>query len=383
MRIGIMLRAWGERGGVGVYTRNLTRELLGLGSAHRFVLFWRRREEVGRHFPGHAGVEEHWVRGGPKPLWDQLAIPLACRRTGVDVLLHPKFTAPLLAPARAVMVVHGADWLLPDQRIFYPWWDVLYMRAFLPLYFRKCSRVISVSWRTTENFERVLRPARGKTETVYFGPAPGFRPLEDPALGRPIVERHGFPPRYLLTFSKATADRRKNLPTLLKAYARYHAGAEQPLPLVVVGEGGEELRRRHALPEVGWGRDVLFPGWIPQEDLPAIYAGAALLLYPSLLEAFPIPITEALACGTPIVTSDVNGLKELAEGAALLVDPRDPAAIAAGVERLLGDGALRERLRLQGIERSGDFSWRRCARRVLKILEEVGGSGEGGHGSAP
>jgi glycosyltransferase involved in cell wall biosynthesis len=302
-------------------------------------------------------------------------MPLACRRSEVDVLLHPKFTAPLLAPTRVVMAVHGADWLLPDQRVFYPWWDVLYMRAFLPLYFRKCSRVISVSERTTENFERVLRAARGKTQTVYFGPAPGFLPLEDPAAGRPIAERHGLPPRYLLTFSKATADRRKNLPVLLAAYARYHAGAERPLPLVVAGEGGEALRKRHDLPEVGWGRDVLFPGWIPQEDLPAVYACAALLLYPSLLEAFPIPLTEAMACGTPIVTSNINGLEELAGDAALLVDPRDPAAIAAGVERVLGDATLQGRLRRRGIERSRDFSWQRCARQVLEILEEVGGGG--------
>jgi glycosyltransferase involved in cell wall biosynthesis len=122
---------------------------------------------------------------------------------------------------------------------------------------------------------------------------------------------------------------------------------------------------------------VVFPGWIDQADLPAVYSASELYLYPSMQEAFPIPITEAMACGTPIITSRANGLEEIAGSAALLVDPQDPAAIAAAIKRVVGDSRLRARLADAGLERAQIFSWETCARKTLAILEEVAGSRSG------
>ncbi len=122
---------------------------------------------------------------------------------------------------------------------------------------------------------------------------------------------------------------------------------------------------------------MLFPGWMDQADLPAVYSASELYLYPSMQEAFPIPITEAMACGTPIITSRANGLEEIAGSAALLVDPQDPAAIAAAVQRVVGDSRLRARLADAGLERSQTFSWESCARQTLAILEEVAASRSG------
>jgi glycosyltransferase involved in cell wall biosynthesis len=115
----------------------------------------------------------------------------------------------------------------------------------------------------------------------------------------------------------------------------------------------------------------LFPGWLDQADLPAIYSACSLFLYPSNQEAFPIPITEAMTCGTPIVSSLANGLEELAGDAALLVDPADPQAIAAASLDVLRDQALAGRLRAAGLSRSRMFSWDACARNTLAIVRQA------------
>ena len=155
MRIGVMLRAIDERGGVGVYTANVVRELLRLDPRNSYVLFYRQPDAMGR-LTRHANVEEHLIPARGKAHWDQWAIPRACSRHRVDVLFHPKFTAPLLAPCPVVMTVHGADWFLPEQARYYHPLDVLYVRTLMPWYFRKCAAVISVSKLVAQNFHDVL-----------------------------------------------------------------------------------------------------------------------------------------------------------------------------------------------------------------------------------
>jgi glycosyltransferase involved in cell wall biosynthesis len=368
MRIGMMLRSWDEKGGIGVYTRNLVQELLRIDHKNQYVLFYRDAANLGR-FAGYPNVTERVVKAPNKAFWDQAAIPYACWREKLDVVFHPKFTAPLLAPCKAVMVVHGADWFVPEQAQFYGRWDVRYIRTVMPLYFSKCAVVLSVSQLTTDNFYRVLRLPPGKVQTVYFGPARHFRRISDASLLREVRARYHLPQKFILTLTKRGGGGRKNLGQIFQAYARYWEQEERPHRLVIGGKDCHLFRAEYGVPEDSYGQDVLFPGWIDQKDLPAVYSLADLFLYPSNLEAFPIPITEAMACGTPILTSDVNGLEEIAGDAALLVDPRDAAAIAAAMRLVLCDSELRARLSLKGLERSHLFTWEACARKTLAILE--------------
>jgi glycosyltransferase involved in cell wall biosynthesis len=369
VRVGIMLRSLDEKGGVGVYTRNLLRTLLKLGERHEFVLFYRNADHVGE-FDGRANVHEQVIRAPNKAVWDQLAIPRACRRHEIDVLLHPKFTLPLVTSVPSVMVLHGADWFLPDAARFYSRADRAYMRVFMPLYLRKAAAVISVSQLTTDDFERIFRLPPGKVRTVYFGPADQFRSVPDAARCEEVRRKYGLPERFILTLAKLKGDERKNLRGIFGAYQRIHGSV--PHKLVVGGLGCERFRVDYHLPSDGWGGDVIFPGYLDQADLPAVYRLSELFLYPSNQEAFPIPLTEAMACGVPIVTSRVNGLQEIAGDAAVLVDPRDPEDIAAGVRRVFADPGLRARLSAAGLERSQQFSWEACGRRTLEILESVG-----------
>jgi glycosyltransferase involved in cell wall biosynthesis len=368
VRIAIMLRTLDERGGISVYSANLVESLLDAGGGHRYLLLYRSAQHLGR-FGVRAEVEERVLPGRSKALWDQVAVPRACRSRAVDVVLHPKFTVPLTGSTPAVMVLHGADWFLPGAAQFYGLLDRLYMRAFMPLYLRRAAGIISVSRLTTNDFERIFHLPPGRIDTVYFGPARHFRPVVERAALEEVRRRYGLPERFILTLSKPDGGERKNMRGTLDAYARLHGRV--PHKLVVGGKGCERFRADYAIPATGWGRDVLFPGWLDQADLPAIYGASDLFLYPSNQEAFPIPITEAMACGTPIVTSRANGLEELAEGAALLVDPRDPEAIAEKALQVLRDGAVAERLRQAGLARSRIFSWDACARNTLAIVEQA------------
>lgn len=370
MRIGIMLRSIDEKGGVGVYTRNIVKELLQLDNSNEYVLFYANPSNLGL-FSHHKGVTERWVKGKNKAYWDQIGIPLACRYEKVDIIFHPKFTVPLFAPCKAVMVVHGADWLIPDQARFYPTWDVKYMQMMLPLYFKKSSCVISVSQETTDNFNRILKLPPDKVQTIYFAPGRQFKRITDSESLKKVKEKYNLPDKYILTLTKRKGDSRKNLGQIFMAYAHYHKQTDSPHKLVVGGKDCYLFKDEYGIPNEGYGSNISFPGWIDQADMPAVFTLADLYLYPSNLEAFPIPLTEAMACGTPILTSNVNGLKEIAGDAALLIDPSDTVSISEGMSKILTNTKLREALSKKGLERSSLFTWDLCAKKTLALLENV------------
>lgn len=378
MRIGIMLRAIDEKGGIGVYTRNIVAELLAHDQANEYVLFYRTPGNLGR-FATYPNVLEQVVTAPNKAWWDQAGIPAACYQRRLDVLFHPKFTAPLLAPCPVVMTVHGADWFLPDQAIYYSGLDVAYMRAMTPLYFRKCAAVISVSQLTTENYAKVLHLPPDKIRTIYFAPARHFRRVTEATVLESVQARYHLPERFILTLTKRLGDGRKNLKHVLEAYRLYHQQVAEPYKLIIGGKDCHLFRDEYHIPATGYGADILFPGWIDQQDLPAVYSLAGLYLYPSNLEAFPIPLTEAMACGTPIVTSNVNGLAEIVGDAAIQVDPQDAGGIASAITQVLSDGGLRAGLAEKGFARSALFRWDECSRQTLSLLESVAAAKETQH----
>lgn len=360
-----MLRALDERGGIGVYTRGILRELLALDDVNDWMLYYRDPSNLGR-YADRSNVVERVVAGRHNGLWDQVAIPRACRRDDVDVVFHPKFTVPIVSPCPTVMVLHGADWLIPEQARHYPPANVLAMKVLLPLWCRRATAILSVSELTTDNIVEAVGLPPGKVTTTWFAPARHFRRITDPDRLAEVRRRYDLPERFIFTLSKPGGGSRKNAGALFEAFKRLAPAVDHEL--VVGGKGCEVFRTEYDLPADGWGARLRFPGWIDQADLPAVYSAADLFLYPSNLEAFPIPLTEAMTCGTPIVTSDANGLIEIAGDAALRVDPTDPAAIAEAARSVLDDPDLQARLSERGLARSSMFSWDRCARQTLDVL---------------
>ena len=363
-----MLRALDEKGGIGVYTRNITKELLELDSDNQYVLFYRNASNLGRYSHYNHAIERV-VQSRSKAAWDQVSIPWACWREKVDVLFHPKFTVPLFSPCKTVMVLHGAGWFIPEFQNFWSKADLRMVRASMPVYCRRASAVISVSQLTTDVFNRTFCLPEGKIRTVYFAPARNFRRITDQQTLDRVRAKYNLPDQFILTLSGYDRGDRKNIGGILKAYQIYHG--QTPHQLVIGGKGCDQFKVDYAIPDDGYGKDILFPGWIDQEDLPAFYTLADVFLYPSHMEAFPIPITEALACGTPIITSDANGLREIVGEAALHVNPTNDQEIARSLGRLLADAQLRESLVSKGALRSERYSWDRCARETLDLLINI------------
>ncbi|MCK6619994.1 MAG: glycosyltransferase family 4 protein [Calditrichaceae bacterium] len=368
MRIGIMLRAIDEKGGIGVYTRYITRELLDLDRRNQYFLYYRNSANPGR-FVRYQNVTERVLKSSHTAIWDQVSVPLACWKDKLDVLFHPKFTVPLLAPCKTVMVLHGAGWFIPEYQKFWKPADLRYIKIMMPLYCKKAAVILSVSQLTSDIFNQTFHLPPDKIKTVYFAPGKQFKQVEEEEVLQRVKEKYNLPDHFVFTLAKYGDGGRKNIRGILQAYQIHHG--KTPHKLVIGGKDCQKLRFDYRLPEDGYGKDILFPGWMEQEDLPAVYSLADVYLYPSNMEAFPIPITEALACGTPIITSNLNGLKEIAGDAAFFVNADDPQNIADGLEKILSDPKLRQSLSEKSLEQSKRYSWGKCAEQTLEILESM------------
>jgi glycosyltransferase involved in cell wall biosynthesis len=231
---------------------------------------------------------------------------------------------------------------------------------------RRARRLIAVSEHAAGEATHLLGVSREKIDVVYHGVDPVFQPLPANQVAA-FRERHGLPRQFVLFVG--TLEPRKNLGRLIEAFSRVYEGETQ---LVLVGGKGwlyDDLFAK--VEDLNLSEAVLFPGYVRSEELPLWYNAATALAYPSLYEGFGMPVTEAQACGTPVLTSRTSSLPEAAGEAGLLVDPRDVEEIAAGLNRILSDKALREDLRARGLAHARRFSWSRTAQRTIKVYRRA------------
>jgi glycosyltransferase involved in cell wall biosynthesis len=274
-------------------------------------------------------------------VWYPFVLPRLARRARLDVLHCPTFRAPLAPPACPLVVtVHDLAVLRHPET--FNQWTRRYSRMCVPRVARAATLVIAVSEHTKRELVELLGTSEEKIRVVPNGVAEVFGP-EGPAETGDYVLAVG------------TLEPRKNLTRLAEATRRL----------------GVELR---VVGAPGWGRvelggdGVRRLGRVSDEELARLYRGARCLVYPSLYEGFGIPIVEAMACGTPVVTTRGGATEEVAGGAAVLVDPLDPASIAAGIEEA---AARREQLVRAGLERARDFSWSETARKTAEVYREA------------
>ncbi|MBA3006386.1 MAG: glycosyltransferase family 4 protein [Proteobacteria bacterium] len=372
MRIAIMMRSADEAGGIGVYARNIVEELLKLDHDNEYVLFYKSEKHLGS-YSKFTNCREVLLPGKNKAIWDQLTIPRAARHEKIDLIFNPKFTVPLFTRCKTVMVVHGADWFVPPYDEVYTTLDNFYIKRVMPLYFRKADYISSVSDYSTDCFVNAFPWCKKKIKTIYFGPNKIFKPVSDKQALGIVRSKYNLPEMFILTvirYDPGTRNTRKNFKRMAEAYSLYKkmGGKEK---FVVVGRDCHRYGEEHDLKALGIQDDLVFPGLVPQEDLPAFYSLAKLYLYPTIIEAFPIPTTEAMACGCPIVTSKGTGLEELTHGVSVAVDPLDSQAIANAMKKVLNDEGLQQEMREKGFERSKIFSWEKCAVETLEIFQNL------------
>ncbi len=366
MKIGIMLRHYSQHGGgLQEYTKGLLPKLLALASSHEFVLMYQNSKLPGSYC-NFKNVREISVNSQPKLVWDQVAVNRIASREKINLIFNPKYSLPLMAKCKTVFVCHGLDWYVMPQ------WskltDRMSHRFIVPKYYKKADAIIAVSDTAREHIIKFLKVSPDKIYLVYHGVDEVFKNPIPPELKRHIRSTYQLPDRYFLYVGQIYPP--KNFGRILQAYAK--VGPKSGIHLVIAGEHrwlcGRDLELIDTLNISPW---VVRPGWIDHKDLPVFYAMAEALLLPSLYEACPAPPLEAMSIGCPVVTSNCYGAKEIADNAALLVDPKDVDSIAKGMEKILTDLPLRRQLVVNGHERVKNFTWEKCAQETLAVFEKL------------
>jgi glycosyltransferase involved in cell wall biosynthesis len=363
-----------QGGGIGRYTRELLRALAAVDTQTRYRLYYAAGPGAAAYplprLPSNFSLrrlpfDDIWL----SRLWHRLQLPIPANWiTGpIDLLHSPDFTLPPVAGrTRTLLTVHDLSFVRdPDSAV-----PVLrdYLNRAVPRSVARADHVLADSAATRDDLVELYQTPLEKITVLYSGVNDSFRPIRDPALLAAVRQRYGLgADPYVLAVG--TLQPRKNYVRLIRAFAQL----DQPgLRLVIVGGRGWMFDSIFSeVGRLGLEGRVLFPGFADDADLPALYSAARVLAYPSLYEGFGLPILEAFACGTPVVTSTASCLPEVAGDAALLVAPEDEAALAGALSRAVCDDSLRADLVRRGFERLKHFSWEASARQLVGIYRRL------------
>jgi glycosyltransferase involved in cell wall biosynthesis len=350
---------------------NLLRHVAELDRDTRYVILLSQAEP---ELQSYGNVEQRVMpvanRFGVR-LYLQWLLPRLARRERADLVHFTKNLGVFGLPCPYVVTVHDLTTLrFPEQNSPA---DVWYWRLIEPLTVRGAARVVTVSRDAAADVERFYGRPASATPAIYWAPHPRFSALRDDAAVAKMRRRYGLPERYVLFLGILA--RKKNLPTLLRAIAQLRAELPDPPALAVVGRRYSQSDDRDSprlVQELGLTDAVHFTGPAPDEDLPSLYWGAEAYVLPSFHEGFGIPLLEAMACGTPVVTTRGGALPEIGGAAALFVDdPLDAPAFAAAIARLRADPALRDGMIACGRAWAARFSWARAAREMIAVYQDV------------
>ena len=386
MRVGILMQGLeGRQTGVARYMQELLRAMAGLPDCPQIVILTDGDlSPLGPALEQLERVEDRTL----KLLFKLMAWLTRLIGFRLAYILIGSIIAPLASKRLRLDLIHDLTGLLPNgfgaggarvittlhDLISYAnpgtndWMDDLVQFRWLPMMAPKVDAMITVSRSAGEDAVRYLKMRSQQIHMVHHGVLPIYQQQSQAKL-EAVRTKYSLPPEYIL-FVGAVVER-KNLRRVLEACTTLWARG-QGLPLVVVGPtSARSSGILSAVRASGLAERVQFTDYVPESDLPSLYAAASVFVYPSLYEGFGIPVIEAMACGTPVITSTVSSLPEVAGEAALTVDPTSSDAIRAALESLLSNPALREDLRARGLAQAAKFTWDRAARETLLVYRQT------------
>ena len=350
-----------RRTGTERYSLEITRALIDVASDDRFVLYFNQLPPPGL-LPRSERVRWRVI---PSPrLWTVGRLSLEMATRPPDVLFVPAHSVPPIVPRASVATIHDLGYLhFPGEHPGPTRWLRRLSNRWSA---RRATRIVAISGATRDDLVRHEGVPADRISVVHHGRAPWFKPVQDPAIVQGVRARHGLDAPYFLFIG--TLQPRKNLERLLAAFDRVAADRPDLLLALVGAAGWQPDRLRQALTSVRARDRVRLLGYVEDADLPPLLSGSVGLAFPSLYEGFGLPALEAMACATPVLTSNTSSLPEVVGDAALLVDPLDVAAIADGLRTLADDADFRSVLGERGLARAADFTWQRAATETLAVL---------------
>lgn len=344
------------------------KELQKMDTPHEYFVFVKPGVDRCIESSEHVHIIE--VNCPSYPLWEQWALPHAARKAGVDILHCTSNTAPIWCNIPLVLTLHDIIFLEPrdkKNKSLYQNLGYFYRRWNVPRILKKCRRIITVSDFELGNIKKKLQLPDSQLKMIYNGYNEWFRPIEsNKQQYRKYIADAGY------FFFLGNTDPKKNTERTLVAYAKYLEQSEVKRPLLMADLDQEYLNgiiERNGIEAI---RDhIVIPGYIINSDLPYIYNNAFAFLYTSLRESFGIPLLEAMACGTPVITSNTSSMPEIAGHDAILINPESSDEIALKMLQLERDTDFYQRQMAVGLERAKLFSWRKTTENLLRLYEEV------------
>lgn len=353
--------------GINWYIYNLLMNLATVEPAFRYTVFLSDPEfkPVG----ALARQLSRWPTHRPpvRIMWEQTVLPLALMKARVDLLHALAFAAPLVTPRPFALTIYDLSFIHYPEA-FKPF-NRLYLSAITRHSARRAKAVITISEYTRRDVIESFGVSPARVHTVYCGVDESFRPLP-PAEVAAFKRRHNLPDRFI--FRLGTIEPRKNVEGVIRAYADWHKRDKLAPPLYIAGGKGWYYQQVFNLvEELDLTKQIIFPGYLPQADLPLWYNSADLFVYPSYFEGFGLPVLEAMACGVPVITSNSSSLPEVAGTAAILVAPADTDGLSRAMQSVFNQADLAQSMRRRGLEQAQKFSWRTTAAQTAQIYGQV------------
>ena len=304
---------------------------------------------------------------GHRWLWKQLWMPIEQVRSQIDLFYVPSYSTPVFNPRKSVVTIHDMIYTRHPE-----WTDRLERWRFATIVkhsARFASRIIAVSETTRRDILELTGISPVKVVVIYPGLDTQFHQVPETDLTR-IARRLDISDPFVLYVG--SLHHRRNIGRLIQAFAAVKEKLRLPHKLVLSGLNQFQFSELEQwIADTQLVNEVLYFGYVTDEELVALYNLAEIFVFPSLYEGFGLPVLEAMACGTPVVTSNVSSLPEVAGDAAILVDPTSTAELATAIERLLTDLPLRHEMIARGLERCQKFSWRKAAQDTIALFREA------------
>lgn len=365
--------------GISRYIRGVCAHLPSVPGDERFVVY------TNATMKSWSAVEGARLRLAPARLptlspvsriaWEQIVLPLLAWRDRIDVLHCPLNVLPVASRVPVVLTIHDLTFIRFPNR-FHPA-KQRYLSTFTRYAARHASRIVTDSSATRTDVIDAFQVDPARVEVVYPGVDPDFRPLATEGdQCEAFRTRMGLPERYVLYLG--TLEPRKNVDRLVRAFARLVRDGFPHTLVLAGGRGWDHAAIDRAVADEGIGQRVLLPGYVRREDQPLWYSAAELFVYPSQYEGFGLPVLEAMACGTPVVTSSSSSLPEVVGRAGLVIDPTDVPALADAMRSVLTEPGLAARLREAGPVQASRFTWADAAAGCVRAYRGAGANARSG-----